>query len=136
MARVLFLCTGNSARSQMAEGLARHLAGDRLDVSSAGSVPSDLHPLAIAVMDERGIDIRNQRSKHLREFLDVSFDDVVTVCDRAAQNCPVFPGRATRHHWSLPDPAAVEGDSVVRLASFREVRDDLERRLSTWLGGG
>ena len=117
----------------MAEGLARHLAGDRVQVSSAGAEPSRLHPLAIAVMDERGIDIRKQRSKYLDEFLDVSFDEVITVCDRAARDCPIFPGRAARHHWSLPDPAEVVGDPEARLASFREVRDDLERRLGAWL---
>ncbi len=117
----------------MAEGLARHLAGDRLEVSSAGAAPSSVHPLAVVVMAERGIDIGDQRSKHLGEFLEVSFDDVVTVCDRAAQNCPVFAGRAARYHWSMLDPAAVEGDLEARLASFREVRDALERRLRLWL---
>src|SRR6185503_2426794 len=106
---VLILCTGNSARSQMAEGLLRALSGDQFVVSSAGSKPSVVHPLAIAVMDERGIDIRSHHSKHLNEYLDQPFDYVITVCDQAAETCPLFPGPAQRIHWSFPDPAAVTG---------------------------
>jgi arsenate reductase (thioredoxin) len=130
---VLILCTGNSARSQMAEGLLRALAGDRFEVFSAGTKPSTVNPLAIAAMDERGLDIRSHRSKHLGEFLAQPFDFVITVCDSAAENCPVFPGPAQRIHWSFPDPAAVQGSQETRLASFREVRDAIERRLRAWL---
>jgi arsenate reductase (thioredoxin) len=131
--RALILCTGHSARSQMAEGLLRRLAGDHFDVFSAGSKPSIVNPLAIAAMDERGIDIRSQRSKHLNEYLAQPFDYVITVCDNAAETCPLFPGPARRIHWSFPDPAAVEGGEAERLASFRQVRDDIEAQLKAWL---
>ncbi len=131
--QVLILCTGNSARSQMAEGLLRTLAGDRFDVFSAGSKPSIVNPLAIAAMEERSIDIRSQRSKHLNEYLAQPFDYVITVCDNAAETCPLFPGPARRIHWSFPDPAAVVGGEAERLASFRQVRDDIETQLKAWL---
>jgi arsenate reductase len=131
--RVLILCTGNSARSQMAEGLLRALAGDRFEVFSAGSKPSSVNGLAIAVMDERGIDIRSHRSKHLNEYLSQPFDYVITVCDNAAETCPLFPGPARRIHWSFPDPAAVQGTEAKRLASFRQVRDAIETQLKNWL---
>jgi len=131
--QVLILCTGNSARSQMAEGLLRALAGERFAVFSAGSKPSVVNELAIAAMDERGIDIRAQRSKHLNEYLDQPFDYVITVCDNAAETCPLFPGPARRIHWSFPDPAAVEVTEAERLASFRQVRDDIETQLKHWL---
>lgn len=131
--RVLILCTGNSARSQMAEGLLRDLAGERMDVWSAGSRPSVVNPLAIAAMRERGIDISGQRSKHLDEFRSQPFDEVITVCDNAAETCPIFPGPARRIHWSFPDPAAVEGDEAARLAMFRDVRDAIEARLREWV---
>src|SRR5439155_22068442 len=131
--RVLILCTGNSARSQMAEGLLRELAGDRMDVWSAGSRPSTVNPLAIAAMRERGIDISGHRSKHLDEFRTQPFDMVITVRDNAAESCPVFPGPARRIHWSFPDPAAAEGSQAERLAFFREVRDAIEARLREWL---
>jgi len=131
--QVLILCTGNSARSQMAEGLLRRLAGDHFDVFSAGSKPSIVNPLAIAAMDERGIDIRAQRSKHLNEYLAQPFDDVITVCDNAAETCPLFPSSARRIHWSFPDPAAFEGTEAERLGSFRQVRDDIETQLKAWL---
>jgi arsenate reductase len=133
--QVLILCTGNSARSQMAEGLLRVLAGDHLDVFSAGSKPSVVNPLAIAAMDERGIDIRSHRSKHLNEYLAQPFDYVITVCDNAAESCPLFPGPARRIHWSFPDPAAVAGSTDTQLASFRQVRDDIETQLKAWLAG-
>ncbi len=132
--RVLVLCTGNSARSQMAEGLLRQLAGDAIEVHSAGLRPSRVHPLAIRAMAERGIDISGQRSKHLDELLATGFDTVITVCDEAAESCPVFPGRAERLHWSFTDPAAVTGEEAERLAAFRAVRDALEERLRRWLG--
>lgn len=132
--RILILCTGNSARSQMAEGILRALAGDEYAVFSAGSQPSVVNPLAIAAMDERGIDIRSHRSKHLNEFLQQPFDYVLTVCDNAAEACPIFPGKAERIHWSFPDPAAVAGDDETKLANFRSVRDDIEAHFQEWLG--
>jgi arsenate reductase len=131
--RVLILCTGNSARSQMAEGLLRELAGDRMEVFSAGTQPSTVNPLAIRAMAERGIDIRRHRSKHLAEFIDQPFDVVITVCDAAAEACPIFPGPARRMHWSFPDPAAAQGSEAERLQVFRAVRDAIEDRLRTWL---
>lgn len=131
--RVLILCTANSARSQMAEGLLRALATDRFTVFSAGSAPSAVNPLAVAALAERGIDISAQRSKSVAEFLGQPFDYVITVCDNAAERCPVFHGRARRIHWSLPDPAAAQGTDEERLAAFRAVRDDLEGRLRAWL---
>jgi len=131
--RVLILCTGNSARSQMAEGLLRYLAGDQLDVFSAGSKPSTVNPLAIQAMNEHGIDISNHRSKHLSEFLKQPFDYVITVCDNAAETCPLFPGRAERIHWSFPDPASAVGSEEERLQVFRNVRDAIEVQLKAWL---
>ncbi|HLY26802.1 MAG TPA: arsenate reductase ArsC [Aggregatilineales bacterium] len=131
--RILILCTGNSARSQMAEGLLRELSAGKLDVFSAGSKPSTVNPFAIQAMRERGIDISGQRSKHLNEYLTQPFDYVITVCDEAGETCPVFPGRARRIHWSFPDPAARGGSDEMRLATFRETRDALEGRLKTWL---
>jgi len=131
--RVLILCTGNSARSQMAEGLLRQLAGERMEVISAGLSPSRVNPLAIQVMHERGIDISQQRSKHLNEYIEQPFDYVITVCDNAAEQCPVFPGRAQRIHWSFPDPASVEGTDEQRLQAFRQTRDALETQLRAWL---
>jgi len=123
--RVLILCTGNSARSQMAEGLLRHEAGDRFTVESAGTKPSTVRPEAITVMKELGIDITSYRSKHVDEFAGQDFDYVLTVCDNAKESCPVFFGKATRLHHSFNDPAAVEGSEEKRLGVFREVRDEL-----------
>ncbi len=117
----------------MAEGLLRQLAGEQIQVFSAGSAPSRVNPLAIQVMAERGIDIGQQRSKHWQEFLDQPFDDVITVCDEAAKACPVFPGPARRIYWSLPDPASASGNDEERLQIFRQVRDALESRLRGWL---
>ena len=117
----------------MAEGLLRTLAGDRFKVYSAGSKPSVVNPLAIQAMAERRIDISGQRSKHLREYLDQPFDYVITVCDQAAETCPIFPGRAERIHWSFPDPAAVTGNVIERLNAFCQVRDAIEIQLKTWL---
>jgi len=131
--RVLILCTANSARSQMAEGLLRQLAGDRVSVRSAGVAPSGVNPLAIRAMDQIGVDIRGQRSQHVNEFLAEPFDTVITVCDRAAETCPTFPGHVRRVHWSLPDPASGPGDEAQRLAAFARTRDDLQRRLRAWL---
>lgn len=131
--RVLILCTGNSARSQMAEGLLRAMAGEQMEVYSAGTKPSTVNPLAIQVMKEAGIDISSHRSKHLNEFLHQPFDEVITVCDNAAESCPIFPGPARRTHWSFPDPAAVMGSEARKLGAFRAVRDDIQRKLRDWL---
>ncbi len=126
--RVLILCTGNSARSQMGEGLLRHLSGMRYEVFSAGTKPVGVNPMAIEAMRETGIDISTQRSKSVAEFAGQRFTTVITVCDSAAEQCPVFPG-AQRMHWSLVDPAAVSGTREEKLAAFRRVRDELERRI-------
>jgi arsenate reductase len=124
--RVLFLCTGNSARSQMAEALLREKAGEHFDAFSAGLEPTQVHPLAIEVMAEVGIDIAAQRSKSLTEYLGKEhFGYLITVCDHAAANCPMFPGVANRLHWSLIDPAAAAGDRSERIEVFRRVRDRL-----------
>ena len=123
--RVLFLCTGNSARSQMAEGLLRSFGGGRYEVLSAGTRPSLVRPEAIVVMSELGIDLSGHRSKHVREFDGQHFDYVITVCDQANESCPIFPDDTERIHWSFPDPAATEGNETTRLAAFRGVRDAL-----------
>ncbi len=127
--RVLILCTGNSARSQMAEGILRHFAGDKYDVTSAGTIASFVRPQAIAVMNEIGIDISDHRSKCLDEFLDLHFDYIITVCDNANQTCPTFPGNATRIHWGFEDPAEAQGTEEQILAVFRSVRDEIFQRL-------
>ena len=127
--RVLILCTGNSARSQIAEGLLRHDAGERFTVESAGTKPSTVRPEARAVMKEVGIDITSHRSKHVDEFAGQDFDYVLTVCDNAKESCPVFFGKATRLHHSFNDPAAVEGSEETRLREFRRVRDELRAYL-------
>lgn len=131
--RVLILCTGNSARSQMAEGLLRHDGGDAFAVASAGLEPSFVRPEAIEVMREAGIDITSYRSKSLDEFMDKSFDYVITVCDNANQQCPTFPGRSERIHWSIEDPAAVRGNEADRLEAFRAARDKLRERLGEFI---
>ena len=128
--RVLVLCTGNSARSQMAEGLLRDMAGDRYDVFSAGVAPSHVRPEAIEVMREIEIDISSNRSKSVDEFTGQELDYIITVCDNARETCPVFPGHAERIHWSFDDPAAAEGDLVERLKVFRKVRDEIKKRLA------
>lgn len=127
--RVLILCTGNAARSQMAEGLLRHDAGDRFEVESAGILPSRVRPEAIAVMREIGIDIGAQRSKHVDEFAGRDFDVVLTVCDNAKENCPIYPSHANRLHKNFEDPSNVEGGEEERLAAFRHVRDELREYL-------
>jgi arsenate reductase len=132
--RVLILCTGNSARSQMAEGLLRELGGERFEVFSAGTRPSGLRPEAVEAMREVGVDIGGQRSKSVDEFRGQEFDYVITVCDNAREECPVFPGRTQRVHWSFEDPAAVAGDWPERLAAFRRVRDEIAARLGEWAG--
>jgi len=132
--RVLILCTGNSARSQMAEGLLRHDAGDRFEVESAGTRPSQVRPEAIAVMRELGIDISGHRSKHVDEFAGQAFDYVLTVCDNAKQSCPIFPTGATIIHHTFEDPAAFHGTEQQRLAVFRRVRDQIRRYLQAFPG--
>ena len=127
--RVLILCTGNSARSQMAEGLLRHEASERFEVASAGVEPTRVRPEAIEAMRELGIDISAHRSKSVDELVGQEFDYVITVCDNANARCPVFPGQTKRIHWSFDDPAAAEGDENVRLNAFRRVRDEIHGRL-------
>jgi arsenate reductase len=131
--RVLILCTGNSARSQMAEGLLRHHGAARFSVASAGTQPSRVRPEAISVMQELGIDISGQRSKSVDEFAGDAFDYVITVCDNARQSCPVFPGSAQYIHWSIDDPAAVQGSDDERNAAFRRVRDELAARIQSFV---
>jgi arsenate reductase len=127
--RVLILCTGNSARSQMAEGLLRHLAGDRYEVESAGVAPTQVRPEAIVVMSEVGVDISQQHSKSVDEFMGQDFDYVITVCDNANEQCPVFPANTKRLHWSFEDPAAAHGDEESRLRAFRKARDEINEQL-------
>lgn len=129
--RVLFLCTGNSARSQMAEGLLEHLSGHTVEARSAGSHPKALHPRAVQVMADRGIDISGRNAKHLGRFARSRFDAVVTLCDRVREVCPEFPGRPTATHWSIPDPAA-EGDTdEAARAAFERTASDLETRIGS-----
>ena len=129
MKRILVLCTGNSARSQIGEGLFRQEGGADYEVASAGTTPSRVRPEAMAAMREIGIDISGHRSKSVDEFAGQHFDYVVTVCDNARDNCPVFPGGAERIHWSLEDPAAVQGSEAERLAAFCRIRDQLRDRV-------
>lgn len=135
--RVLFLCTHNSSRSQMAEGLLRARGGDRYAVFSAGTHPRSVHPLAIQVMREIGIDISEAagyRAKSLDEFTgQPPMDLVVTVCDDAAEECPYFPGARRQEHWGFPDPAAITGGEDERLAAFRSVRDAIARRIDAFV---
>jgi len=131
--RVLFLCTHNSARSQMAEGLLRTMAGDRFEVQSAGTEKTAVHPLAIRVMAEHGIDISGHSSKVYDGLIAASWDSVITVCDDANERCPVFPGAIERLHWSFEDPSRATGDEQARLVVFRRVRDEIEARLVEWL---
>jgi arsenate reductase len=128
--RVLFLCTGNSARSQMAEGLLRQMAGDRFEVFSAGTYPKGMHRRSVEVMKEIGIDISQQKSKDVSTFRNDKFDYVITVCDRAKQQCPVFPG-AEPIHWGFDDPAEASPDR--ELDVFRHVRDEIRQRLNLFL---
>ena len=132
--KVLFLSSANSARSQMAEAFLRALAGDAFEAFSAGTVPRDLHPLAIAAMAERGIDMGDQRPKGLHEFMGKErFEYLITVCDRAEKECPMFPGVGAREYWPIDDPARAGGSAEERLVTFREVRDYIEARVRRWL---
>jgi len=127
--RVLFLCTANSCRSQMAEGFLRHLAGDRFEVISAGTSPTELNPEAVFVMREAGIDISSHWAKDTAEFFRERFQYVITVCKRAKERCPIFPGAIWRFDWDIEDPAAAGGDQAARLAVFRRVRDEIEKHV-------
>jgi arsenate reductase len=127
--RVLFICTHNSARSQMAEGLLRQLGGERFEVFSAGTEATHVRPLAIQAMTELGIDISQQVSKTLDRYLNEPFDEVITVCDTAAEACPVFPGAARRRHWSFEDPSKATGNEAEQLEVYRNVRDEIRTRI-------
>jgi arsenate reductase (thioredoxin) len=127
--KVLFLCTGNSARSQMAEGYLRHVASDKYEVLSAGIEPKGLHPLAIQVMSEIGVDLSRHKSKDVRQLLGTPIQYVVTVCDNAKEHCPVFPNTYRFIHWSLYDPAAVSGSKEEKVETFRRVRDQIIRNI-------
>jgi len=131
--RILFICTHNSARSQMAEGLLRSLAGDSFEAFSAGTEATRIQPLAIKAMSELGIDISGQQSKTLNGYLKEPFDMVITVCDNAAEACPVFPGAVERRHWSFQDPSQAIGNEIERLAVYRCVRDEIRVRIENEL---
>jgi len=133
MKRVLFICTRNSARSQMAEGLINHDLAGKVQAFSAGIEPSFVHPLAIAVMKEVGIDISRHRSKSIDEFADEKFDFVITLCDQAAESCPIFFGGVQRIHMGLPNPAAVSGNPEEKMAAFRKVRDQIQEEIVDFL---
>jgi arsenate reductase (thioredoxin) len=134
--RILFLCTHNSARSQMAEGLLRHLAGDRFEIMSAGTEATSVRPEAIRAMADLGVDISGQSSKTLERYRGEPFDYVVTVCDDANEACPVFPGAENRLHWSFQDPSRAEGSEEKRLEVFRKVRDEIQARIREELLAG
>jgi arsenate reductase len=131
--RVLFLCTHNSARSQMAEGLLRAMAGERFEVFSAGTEKTRVQPLAIDAMREIGIDLGGHTSKTLDAFGDDPFDFVITVCDRANESCPLFPGKTERIHWSFDDPTAATGSDEEKLAAFRRIRDEIRAKIAAWI---
>jgi arsenate reductase (thioredoxin) len=133
MKRVLFLCTHNSARSQMAEGLLRHLGGDRFEAASAGTEATHVRPLAVAVMGELGIDIAAQTSKPLDVYREQPFDKVITLCDEADATCPAFPHARERLHWSFPDPSRAGGTEAAQRDAYRQVRDAIRRRIEAEL---
>lgn len=131
--KILVLCTGNSCRSQMAEGYLRHLAGDRFEVVSAGLEPSVVNPKAIRVMLEDGVDISSHTSKDVAQFVGQEFDFIITVCDHAKERCPFFPGQAERIHWSFQDPAAAKGTEEEVIAVFRGVRNQIKEKIKNFL---
>jgi arsenate reductase (thioredoxin) len=134
--KVLILCTGNSCRSHLAEGILRHVAGDLFEVHSAGSKPAGyVHPKAIAVMQELGIDIAHHQSKHLDQFLNAGIQTVITVCGNASDACPVFPGKVSRHHWGFRDPAHAQGSEEEVLGVFRDVRDQILNTFQAYADG-
>lgn len=130
--RVLFLCTGNSARSQIAEGFLRDIGGKDFSAFSAGSAPKGMHPMTVKVMAEHHIDVSNQQSQHISEFINQHFDYIITVCDRAKDTCPVFPGDNKQIHWSYPDPAAEEGEEE-QLHVFRQTALEMRERIRAWV---
>ncbi len=135
--KVLFLCTGNSARSQMAEAFLRKYAGDRCEVFSAGLEPTVVNPFTIQVMEEIGVNMSPHRSKHLDEYVGkVQFNYLITVCDNAEKKCPFFPGVGIRLHWPFDDPASTSGNDTHKLAKFRQVRDLIDSRVREWLLSG
>ena len=131
--KVIFICTGNACRSQMAEGLLRHMAGDKFEVYSAGSHPSRLHPASVAVMAEWNIDITHHSSEPINDYLETGIDIVITVCDNAQQICPTFPGNVKRIHWGLDDPYHGWGAEPEDLLPYREIRDELKDRIKVFL---
>lgn len=131
--RVLFICTHNSARSQMAEGLLRHMGNDQFEAFSAGTEATFVRPMAIQAMAELGVDISHQQSKTLDRYLGEPFDDVITVCDTAAEACPVFPGAVRRRHWSFEDPSKATGSENEQLQVYRKVRDEIRSRIENEL---
>jgi arsenate reductase len=132
--KILFLCTGNTARSQMAEAWLRKYAGDRMEVYSAGLAPGTINPFTVSVMEQAGLDMSQHYSKSLKEYLGkVHFSYLITVCDKAEEKCPIFPGMGQRLFWPFEDPAAYQGSDEQRLAKFREVRDLIEEKLLNWL---
>jgi arsenate reductase len=133
---ILILCTGNSCRSHLAEGILRAALGDRYTVASAGSKPAgNVHPFAIRAMDEIGLDISTHHSKHLDEFLEQDVETVITVCGNADQVCPIFPGQANRHHWGFDDPAHATGSEEEQMLVFRRVRDEIKRVFDAYAAG-
>jgi arsenate reductase len=133
--RVLFLCTGNSARSIIGASLLRQMGGDAFDVYSAGTRPKGINPYTVRVLEPLGIDLSPERSKSVDEFAGQSFDYVITVCDAAAEECPVLPGAPQRIHWSFPDPAAVEGSDGEKLAAFQRTVEGMRDRLAAFVAG-
>ena len=131
--KIIFICTGNACRSQIAEGLLRNLASDKFSVFSAGSHPSQVHPMSVAVMEEVGIDISHHTSDPISDYVDHGIDVVITVCDNAKQACPVFPGNAEHIHWSIEDPFKGWNFDPLDLDNFRKVRADLDRRIKNFL---
>jgi arsenate reductase len=135
--KVLFLCTGNSCRSQIAEAWLRELGGDAFEVYSAGLEPHGVNPYTTIVMEETGYDMRDHRSKHLYEYMGkINFDYLITVCGNADERCPFFPGMGTRIHWPFEDPAAFEGPEEEKLAFFRKIRDQIKAKILAWLDDG
>ncbi|OGP69043.1 MAG: hypothetical protein A2170_06200 [Deltaproteobacteria bacterium RBG_13_53_10] len=131
--KILFICTGNSIRSQMAEGLMKALGGEGWIVQSAGMLPSFVHPLAVRVMMEIGIDISDQKSKSADKFVNEAFDIIITLCDHAAASCPTFPGQGKRLHWPIEDPVGATGPTEERLVLFRKARDEIKKRIEAFL---
>ena len=131
--KVLFICTGNACRSQIAHGLLRDMAGDRFEVFSAGSHPSRVHPMSVAVMEEVGVDISHHTSDFVDDYLDKGIDIAITVCDNANQSCPTFPGNAERIHWSIDDPFKGWNFETSQMDSFRETRREIKEKLESFL---